>query len=196
MLNANPVKAYPEVYMGTLEKAMQERNVDAYLDSRKLNIDCKNAIEQAITENFDGMSLNPDTAIDVIEKYGEERVAFVLANTLKQLSYDGRFSDGNKRWADGIDIPENISRGINLNRDYIVGSHPAVLNGFIDMARKEIRTRKLEEVLGVKNQHITETTREYEADGHTGTWYGYMGADIDRTESAGGRTEIQFFRDT
>lgn len=50
MLNANPVKAYPEVYMGTLEKAMQERNVDAYLDSRKLNIDCKNAIEQAITE--------------------------------------------------------------------------------------------------------------------------------------------------
>lgn len=171
MLNANPVKAYPEVYMGTLEKAMQERNVDAYLDSRKLNIDCKNAIEQAITENFDGMSLNPDTATGVVEKYGEERVAFVLANTLKQLSYDGRFSDGNKRWADGIDIPENISRGMDLNRDYIVSSHPAVLNGFIDMARNEIRTRKLEEVLGVKNQHITETTRGYEADGHTGTWY-------------------------
>lgn len=171
MLNTNLVKAYPEVYMGTLEKAMQERNVDAYLDSRKLNIDCKNAIEQAITENFDGMSLNPDTATGVIEKYGEERVAFVLANTLKQLSYDGRFSDGNKRWADGIDIPENISRGMDLNRDYIVSSHPAVLNGFIDMARNEIRIRKLEEVLGVKNQHITENTRGYEADGHTGTWY-------------------------
>ena len=171
MLNANPVKAYPEVYMGTLEKAMQERNVDAYLDSRKLNIDCKNAIEQAIAEGFDGMRLNPDTAVSVVEKYGEERVAFVLANTLKQLSHDGRFSDGNKRWADGIDIPENISRGMDLNRDYIVGSHPAVLNGFIDMARKEIRTWKLEEVLGVKNQHITETTRGYEADGHTGTWY-------------------------
>ena len=171
MLNANPVKAYPEVYMGTLEKAMQERNVDAYLDSRKLNIDCKNAIEQVIADNFDGMSLNLDTATSVIEKYGEERVAFVLANTLKQLSHDGRFSDGNKRWAEGIDIPENISRGMDLNRDYIVSSHPAVLNGFIDMARNEIRTRKLEEVLGVKNQHITETIRGYEADGHTGTWY-------------------------
>ena len=171
MLNANPVKAYPEVYMGTLEKAMQERNVDAYLDSRKLNIDCKNSIEQAISEGFDGMRLNPDAAVGVVEKYGEERVAFVLANTLKQLSYDGRFSDGNKRWADGIDVPENISRGMDLNRDYIVGSHPTVLNGFIDMARNEIRTRKLEEVLGVKNQHITETTRGYEADGHTGTWY-------------------------
>ena len=77
------------------------------------------------------MRLNPDTAVSVVEKYGEERVAFVLANTLKQLSHDGRFSDGNKRWADGIDIPENISRGMDLNRDYIVSSHPAVLNGFI-----------------------------------------------------------------
>ena len=88
------------VYMGTLENAMQERNVDTYLDSRKLNIDCKNAIEQAISDNFDGMSLNPGAAVAVVEKYGEERVAFVLANTLKQLSYDGRFSDFNKQWAE------------------------------------------------------------------------------------------------
>ena len=26
-------------------------------------------------------------------------------------------------------------------------------------------------MLGVKNQHITEATKGYEADGHTGTWY-------------------------
>lgn len=62
VLNDSPIKAYPEVYMGTLENAMQERNVDTYLDSRKLNIDCKNAIEQAISDNFDGMSLNPGAA--------------------------------------------------------------------------------------------------------------------------------------
>lgn len=171
ILNTSPIKAYPEVYMGTLEKAMQERDVDTYLDSRKLNIDCKNAIEQAISDNFDGMNLNLDTAVAVIEKYGEERVAFVLANTLKQLSYDGRFSDLNKQWAEGIEVPENISRGMDLNRDYVVSSHPAVLNGFIDMARREIRTRRLEQVLDVKNQYITENTKGYEAEGHTGTWY-------------------------
>ena len=171
VLNDSPIKAYPEVYMGTLENAMQERNVDTYLDSRKLNIDCKNAIEQAISDNFDGMSLNPGAAVAVVEKYGEERVAFVLANTLKQLSYDGRFSDFNKQWAEGIEVPENISRGMDLNRDYVVSSHPAVLNGFIDMAKREIRTRKLEQVLDVKNQHITENTKGYEAEGHTGTWY-------------------------
>ena len=50
---------------------MQERNVDAYLDSRKLNIDCKNAIEQAIAEGFDGMRLNPDVAVGMVKKYGK-----------------------------------------------------------------------------------------------------------------------------
>lgn len=50
---------------------MQERNVDAYLDSRKLNIDCKNAIEQAIAEGFDGMRLNPDAAVGVVENTGK-----------------------------------------------------------------------------------------------------------------------------
>ena len=180
VLNDSPIKAYPEVYMGTLENAMQERNVDTYLDSRKLNIDCKNAIEQAISDNFDGMSLNPGAAVAVVEKYGEERVAFVLANTLKQLSYDGRFSDGNKRWADGIDIPENISRGMDLNRDYIVGSHPAVLNGFIDMARAEIRMQKIEQALDEAEVTITADTRGFEADGHAGTWH-----TVDEREYAG-----------
>ena len=37
----NHTRAYPPVYKGTLAQAMEERDVDAYLDSRKLNIDCK-----------------------------------------------------------------------------------------------------------------------------------------------------------
>ena len=180
MLNANPVKAYPEVYMGTLEKAMQERNVDAYLDSRKLNIDCKNAIEQAIAEGFDGMRLNPDAAVGVVEKYGEERVAFVLANTLKQLSHDGRFSRQNKDWAEHIEVPENISRGRNLNLDYVIESHPAVLDGFIDMARAEIRMQRIEQAIGENEVTITAETRGYEAEGHNGTWH-----TVDEKEYAG-----------
>ncbi len=57
MLEHNSVRAYPPVYKGTLEQAMGERDVDAYLDSRKLNLDCKKAIEEAIRENFDGLHL-------------------------------------------------------------------------------------------------------------------------------------------
>ena len=164
----------PSVYKGTLEQAVEERNADAYLDSRKLNIDCKNAIEKAISENYDGTSLNPNIAnatLNIVQTYGEQRVSFVLANTLHQLSKDGRFSERNKQWGKTIKIPENIRQGVDLNRDYIINSHPAVLNVFIDLIRKEFRDRNLEETLDARVAHITENTKGFEAEGHEGTWY-------------------------
>ncbi len=38
---------------------MEHGAADDYLDSRKLNIDCKKAIEETIREHFDGMRLSP-----------------------------------------------------------------------------------------------------------------------------------------
>lgn len=153
---------------------MEERDVDAYLDSRKLNIDCKKAIEEAIALKFDGLHLEEDAATQVLEQFGEERMTFVMANTLRELSYDGRFSRQNKDWAEHIEIPENINQGKNLNQDYVIESHPAVLDGFIDMARAEIRMQKIEQALDEAEVTITADTRGFEADGHAGTWHTVM----------------------
>ena len=180
MLENNHTRAYPPVYKGTLAQAMEERDVDAYLDSRKLNIDCKKAIEEAIALNFDGLHLKEDAAKQVLEQFGEERMTFVMANTLRELSYDGRFSKQNKDWAEHIEIPENINQGKNLNQDYVIESHPAVLDGFIDMARAEIRMQKIEQALDEAEVTITADTRGFEADGHAGTWH-----TVDEREYAG-----------
>ena len=171
MLENNHTRAYPPVYKGTLAQAMEERDVDAYLDSRKLNIDCKKAIEEAIALKFDGLHLEEDAATQVLEQFGEERMTFVMANTLRELSYDGRFSRQNKDWAEHIEIPENINQGKNLNQDYVIESHPAVLDGFIDMVRVEIRMQKIEQALDETEVTITADTRGFEADGHEGTWH-------------------------
>ena len=159
MLENNHTRAYPPVYKGTLAQAMEERDVDAYLDSRKLNIDCKKAIEEAIALKFDGLHLEEDAATQVLEQFGEERMTFVMANTLRELSYDGRFSRQNKDWAEHIEIPENINQGKNLNQDYVIESHPAVLDGFIDMARAEIRMQKIEQALDEAEVTITVSGR-------------------------------------
>lgn len=94
------------------------------MDSRKLNIDCKKAIEEAIQENYDGIRLKDDVAKDVVRRFGEERMNFVMANTIRESFLEGRFSKQNKEWAEHINIPENISHGRNLNLDYIIESHP------------------------------------------------------------------------
>ena len=137
-------KNYPAFYGHTLVYAMEHGEVDQYLDSRKLDRECKEAVEGTIRQNFDGMHLKHDIVKPLAEQYGSDRIAFVLANTLQQESWDGRFSRDNKAWAAEFYIPENLVHGIDVNRELIVSSHPAVLDGFIDMFRREVLEKEKE----------------------------------------------------
>lgn len=137
---------FPPLYPHDLSYAMDHGEADAYLDSRKLNLECKRAIEETILQNFDGMHLNHNAADSILEEYGSERLSFILACTIQEKSWDGRFSKNNKEWAKTIPVPENISRGVNANLDYVVESHPAVLDGFIDLAREKIAELERAEV--------------------------------------------------
>ena len=94
--------------------------------------------EETIRQNFDGMHLKHDIVKPLVEQYGSERMAFVLANTIQQESWDGRFSRDNKAWASEFPISENIVHGIDMNSELVVSSHPAVLDGFIGMFRREV----------------------------------------------------------
>lgn len=162
-------KEYLPVYQQTLQYAMEHGAADDYLDSRKLNIDCKKAIEETIREHFDGMRLSLEDSGGVLEQFGTERVSYVLANTLRHLSEDGRFSRDNRVWADGIEVTENIHRGRDMNLDYLVNSHPAVLDGYIHLVRGEIRMLDVEKKMGIP--HVTEQTSELMVEGHMGTWH-------------------------
>ena len=131
-------KSYPAFYGHTLSYAMEHGEADKYLESHKLDRECKGAIEETIRQNFDGMHLKHDIVKPLVEQYGSERMAFVLANTIQQESWDGRFSRDNKAWASEFPISENIVHGIDMNSELVVSSHPAVLDGFIGMFRREV----------------------------------------------------------
>ena len=137
-------KEYPAVYRESLNYAINHGEADKYHDSRKLDRECKGAIEETIRHNFDGMYLKGDIVKPLAEQYGSERIAFVLANTLQQESWDGRFSMDNKAWASAYSIPENIVHGMDMNSELIISSHPAVLDGFIGMFRSEVLEQEKE----------------------------------------------------
>lgn len=162
-------KQYPPVYRHTLVYATEHGTADEYLDSRKLNIDCKRAVEDAIRSHFDGMHLAHDVVDGVLEEYGPERLSFVLACTVQYKESDGRFSRDTKEWAKGIPIPENMGRGTDLNHDYVVESHPAVLDGFIGLARgkfaeleKEMTEPFISQYYVVNDAYGVNTEREYQ----------------------------------
>ena len=113
--------------------AKEHGELEQYRASNRANLQCKEAIEAAVREHFDGAHLSHDAAKGVIETYGMDRVMLVLANTVQLKDWDGRYSPRNKEWAKTI--PNYNSDTVRVG--YAVNSHPAVLNGFIDLVREE-----------------------------------------------------------
>lgn len=115
------------LYLYSLEEARRSGEIPLWRESFQENVRCKEAVEQAIRHDFDGMYLKKGCAKGVIEGFGFKRVQFVLANTLQELRKDGRFSQDNKAWAKTTYIPPDEAH----NYQFCVGSHPAVLDGFV-----------------------------------------------------------------
>lgn len=115
------------LYIGGLDAARRSNQVALWRASHQANIACKKAIEERIRQEFDGMHLNSDCVKEVLEEFGFKRVNWVLANTIQEKSWDGRFQQDNKAWAQRTFIPEDAGHKV----EFIVESHPAVLDGFI-----------------------------------------------------------------
>ena len=121
------------IYPHSAAYAKEHGELEQYRASNNANLQCKEAIETAVREHFDGMYLSHDAAKGVIETYGMDRVMLVLANTVQLQDWDGRYSPRNKEWAKTI--PNYNSDTVRCG--YALNSHPAVLNGFIDLVREE-----------------------------------------------------------
>lgn len=135
---------YPPLYKESFSYALEHGEVEKLHSSNRLNDDCGTAIEEAIRNNFDGMRLNDKAVVPVMDKFGTERVAFVLASTVLYKSYDGRFSWENKRWAvetcPQMAAEMDKSNPVQLVQPHtLVTSHPAVLDGFINLFRAEVK---------------------------------------------------------
>ena len=108
--------------------AREQGELDLYRSSRRANIACKEAIEASISEHYRDNRLGKDAVPQVIEQFGYTRTLYVLANTVQQKDWDGRFSPANKTWAKTVDIPPNPDGfGGERNLDFVVDSHPSYM---------------------------------------------------------------------
>ena len=144
------------VYYEPFSYAKENDEVDLYRTSYRLNSECKQAINEAIADNYDGMYLGDGAVDQVVRQYGMERVGYILANTLHHKSYDGRFSPGNKEWAEQVSTPEHNADRMTFRTDWVVDSHPAILDGFVTMFREELDAQKEQEQPFVKQFYVVE----------------------------------------
>ena len=123
-----PVYPYSGAYARDTAKLQEWRN------SRRADAECSKAIDRTISEQWDGAHLPDSAAKGVIERFGAERVAYVLADTLQQRREDGRFSAANETWAHTM--PMFASKEIRWNAP--VQSHPVKLDEFVTLARRDM----------------------------------------------------------
>lgn len=144
------------LYGGTLETAKANGEENLYRQSLRANIECKHEIDQAVNKNFDGYRLNKGFEQDLLDRFGMERVKYVLANTVQEQAWDGRYSPETKEWSNTVTIMEEKER----RHQFELTSHPAVLDGFIARIRaaeKEMQQKKGEEVQ--EKDYRTETAK-------------------------------------
>ena len=118
--------------------AREQGDLDLYRASRRANIACKEAIETAIADNYRDNRLDRDAVPQVIEQFGYTCTLYVLANTVQQKEWDGRFSPANKAWAKTVDIPPNPDGfGGERNLDFVVDSDIGLVDLFLSQARQD-----------------------------------------------------------
>ena len=147
------------LYLKTARYAREHGESEQYHRSHELNNACREEMDKAISENFDGMRLKEGFERELMERYGRERVEYVLATTVKENAWDGRYSRENMEWADSIPVSESESERIAC----CLHSHPAVIDGLIRRIRRnehEKQPKKEEEDLA-ESKYLKETARGY-----------------------------------
>lgn len=132
-----PVYPYPADY------AHENGELEQYRASRKANIACKQAIEAAIREHYHDNRLGKEAALEVLEAFGMDRTLYVLAATVREKDWDGRFSRANKDWARTIPVYADTDHwGDNRNTEFVVSaSHPGLTDLFLNQVRREQHLR-------------------------------------------------------
>ena len=127
-----------------LESLAEYRKAEQAVQEERLNISCKEAIEEAIDGNYRGNSLDAKAAAqEVLDQFGPERVQTVLAATVQDKDWDARFSRENKAWARTVPMPLAVD-GANRRSRWLVDSHPGLVNLFVDQVRDLAREREKE----------------------------------------------------
>ena len=136
------------LYPHSAAYASEHGEMAQYNRSYQANSACKEAIEQTISAHYAENRLDTEAAVkDVLEKFGTERVQFILANTIQRKNHDGRISQDNKAWAKTIPMPEDS--GASRHCAYLVvdGVNPGLTDLFTRQARKTMQEQQKSSVL-------------------------------------------------
>ncbi|MBR3873072.1 MAG: DUF3849 domain-containing protein [Clostridia bacterium] len=132
------------LYLHDVQYARENNEMEQYRASFQANVACRDAIDAAIRGHYHDNRLDPRAVPQVVEQFGMERVLHVLAATAQYKEWDGRISFEHKEWAFHRPNPDSAERSVS----YVVhGSHPGLVNLFMNQAREMEQNQKRPSVI-------------------------------------------------
>ena len=128
------------VYRETANYAYEAGELDMYRASRDANMACKEAIEQAISDNFSNNHLSTEAAVtSVFDQFSPERVQYVLANTIQHKDHDGRIHQSLKDWAKEIEVCPDDTNSFIVDK-----VNPGLVSLFVTEVNRQIEEKARE----------------------------------------------------
>lgn len=134
------------VYLKSGAYARDNGELETFRASYRANMACKEALENAIRENYSDNHLSTDAVYqDVVGKFGAERVKLVLATTVRHKDWDQRFSRDNRAWAQTVPVEAGFGSRENDHSIYYVVDRPhsGLTDLFVSRFRKEQEKEKV-----------------------------------------------------
>ncbi len=146
------------VYPHSAAQAQQDGMIETYQLSHDLNLQCRYTIERAIMDFYKDNRLDDEAVRLVVDQYGLARTKFVLASTVQNHSWDGRYFPDNKSWAQTVGVkPDLDDHGVDRRFQYSVDVHPGLVDLFTTMLRREYCQEQNQEK---KPQRVKPSVRE------------------------------------
>lgn len=148
------------VYYPSIETASRQDERELWLESRRINLDCKRFIEDRASTAYNTREL--DLFIkDLVDQYGVERAMYVLSRTVQYMEWDGRFSAVVRERAAGFDFPDTRTQAVkkaltqqdaayaDRSLAYVTDVHPCIVNDIFRELMKIEKQQNMEEENGL-----------------------------------------------
>lgn len=125
------------------EYAREHGELDRYRASNKANLECADAITEAINDNYSANCLNTDAAYAAVsQRYSAERIGYVLASTIREADWDLRYSRSNKVWAATVPTSDDVDDRGRQRHPARVSAHPGLVDLFAEKYRNVLRQQE------------------------------------------------------
>ena len=140
-------KNWPPVYYQTGRYARENEELPQYRASMKLNEECRDEIDDAISNNYNGLCLDDGAVQQVLAGYGAERTRYIVAAAIQVRDGDARISPQNRRWANSVRKIKDINADGYDKAAYYANlqSHAGLIDIFTSRLRQLERKKAVPE---------------------------------------------------